>query len=117
MSASISRMNNEYPFSERYRVAGEKWVELEAKAQFLEDSKSAIMAQKQAELGDIPVNKAEQTVKASPDWLEHIQAIVDARKAANLAKIRLDVAKMEFYESQSREASARAEMRMLGDTT
>lgn len=109
-------ISNDHPFSERYRLAGEKWVELEAKAQFLEDSKSAIMAQKQTELGDIPVNRAEQIVKASADWAEHLHTIVEARKAANLAKINLDVAKMEFYESQSREASARAEMRMLGDT-
>lgn len=100
-------------WAERFRMAGEDWAEKEAAAQLLEDTKSAVMAQRQIGLGDMPVNRAEQTVKASKDWQEHIAKIVDARKAANLAKIELEAIRMEFMEYNNKEANARAEMKML----
>lgn len=93
-------------------MAGEVWAEKEAAAQLLEDTKSAVMAQRQAALGDIPVNRAEQTVKASKDWSIHIEHIVNARKEANLAKIELEALRMEFTEWNNKEANARAEMKL-----
>ena len=101
------------PFSEIYAQAGEEWATLEAAAQILEDTKSSVMAQKQAELGPIPVNKAEQTIKASPFWVGHIHKIVEARKQANIAKVNLDVVKMRYYENANKEANGRVEMRMM----
>jgi hypothetical protein len=103
------------PWSEKFRLAGEEWADREAAATLLEDSKSAMMAQWQAELGgDIPVNRAEQTVKASPRWIKYIHDTVDARKAANLAKIRLEVVRMKAMEHQMKEANQRTELRILG---
>lgn len=110
-------MSNEYPFSENYRIAGEDWADKEAAAQLLEDSKSAVMAQRQTMLGDIPVNRAEQLVKASEWWRTHVQTIVEARRVANQAKIKVEYLKMRFHEHQSREANGRAEMRFLGGDT
>jgi hypothetical protein len=63
------------PFSEQFASAGEDWAEKEAAASLLEDAKSSVMAQRQTALGDIPVNRAEQIVKASPDWMEHIEKL------------------------------------------
>lgn len=100
------------PWSEIYRDAGEQWADLEAAAQLLEDTKSAYMAQWCAEQGDIPVNRAEQIVKASPRWMEHVKGIVEARKKANTAKVRLDSIKMRAMEAQARDANYRAEMRL-----
>lgn len=100
--------------SELYRIAGEDWADKEAAAQILEDSKSSVMAQWQTELGDIPVNRAEQTVKASARWRGYIQDTVDARKAANLAKITLEVIRMRAMEYQAKEANQRTELRILG---
>lgn len=105
-------MNNEFPFSEQYRVAGEGWVDLEYAAHILEDTKSSVMAQMQVALGDIPVNRAEQTVKASKEWIAHVESIALARKNANLARVNMDVAKLRYYENQSREANVRAEMKL-----
>jgi putative sterol carrier protein len=105
--------NNE-SWAERYRVAGDVWCDAEAAAQLLEDCKSAVMAQWQTELGDIPVNRAEQTVKASARWRDYIQDAVDARKAANLAKVRLETIKMKAMEYQAKEANSRTEMRIMG---
>jgi hypothetical protein len=102
------------PLSEIYAEAGERWAECEAAASLLEETKSAIMAQKQSMLPEMPVNRAEQTVKASPDWYEHIEKIVEARRVANLAKIELEVIRMRFSENQNREANARLELKMTG---
>jgi hypothetical protein len=102
------------PLSEIYAEAGERWAECEAAAAILEETKTAIMAQRQAMLGDIPVNRAEQIVKASPDWYEHIEKIVEARRVANLAKIELEVIRMRFQEFSNKEANARLEMKMVG---
>lgn len=104
-------------WSEQYRLAGMVWADREAAAQILEDSKSAILAQKCKELGDIPVNRAEQEIKASKFWRDHIQKIVDARKEANKAKIELEYIRMCYYEGQAQQANTRAELRTLGNTT
>lgn len=108
-------MSNQFPFSEQYRVAGEDWADKEAAAQLLEDTKSATLAQWIAELGDVPVNRAENTIKAQDRWLELIDSIVYARKAANLAKVHLKVAEMRYYENQAQQANTRTELRALGD--
>lgn len=100
------------PWSEIYRQAGEDWVDKEAAAQLLEDTKSSVMAQKQASYGDIPVNRAEQKVKASQDWMDHLEKIVAARKAANLAKVHLEYIKMAAWEENNKNANARAELRL-----
>ena len=101
------------PWSEVYRRAGYKWRDLEAAAQLLEETKSSLMAQKQTALGgDLPVNRAEQTVKASPDWMEHLRKIVEARKKANGAKIDLEYCRMKFNEWQSAEANHRIEAKL-----
>lgn len=78
----------------------------------LEDTKSAVLSQKMAALGDMPVSKAEMTVKASAEWKEFIQSMVDARKAANLLKVQLEYLRMRSGEWQSAEATKRAEMKL-----
>jgi hypothetical protein len=65
-----------------------------------------------ASLGDMPVSKAEMTVKASDDWRDYITQMTDARKAAALLKVQLEFLRMQFSEQQSAEASKRAEMRL-----
>jgi hypothetical protein len=100
------------PHSQRYREAGDNWAELEKAAQILEDTKSAVMAQRQSMLGDIPVNRAEQIVKSDPWWMDHLTKIVEARYKANKGKINLEVVKMEYYEHNNSEANQRVEIRM-----
>lgn len=102
------------PYSEIYRMAGEDWADKEAAAQLLEDSKSAVMAQWQTELGDIPVNRAEQIVKASARWRDYIQDTVDSRRAANKAKVYLESVKMRAMELHAAEANQRTEMKIMG---
>ena len=98
--------------SEKYRLAAKDWCELDAAANILEETKSAFLSQKMAALGDMPVSKAEMQVKASAEWREFIESMVAARKAANLAKVKLEWVRMQFSEWQSAEANSRAERRL-----
>ena len=100
------------PISEQFRIIAKKWVEADAAHNLLEDTKSAVLAQRMMELGDLPVSRAEMQVKASDEWLKHIEAINAARERANLLKVQMEFIRMQFSEAQSAEANARAERRM-----
>ncbi len=100
------------PLSEQYRIAAEAWVDKEAAANVLEETKSAFLAQEKVKLGDIPDAHSERIVKASMAWLDYITSITNARRAANLAKVRMDVIRMRFWEYNSHEATKRKEMGM-----
>lgn len=100
------------PLSEQFRIVAKKWVDAEAAATILEDTKSAVLAERITALGDMAVNRAEATVKASPEWREHITAIVNARKEANQLKVQMEYIRMRSGEWQSAEATKRAEMKL-----
>lgn len=105
-------MSDNRPLSEQYRLAALDYVDAEAAADLLENLKSAFLSQEMQRHGNIAVNKAEQSVKASPQWEDYIEKMVNARKAANLKKVEVEFLKMKFYESQSHDANKRAEMRL-----
>ena len=98
--------------SERYRIVAKEWVELDHAARLMEETKSAVLSQKMAALGDMPVSKAELQVKASDDWHTFVKNMVDARTSANLKKVEMEWVRMRFSEQQSREATERAERKM-----
>ena len=100
------------PFSELYREAGEEWADKEAAAQLLENCRTATLAEWAADQGDVPVNRAEQKVKSSPEWRDYNNKMVEARRLANRAKIRLESIKMRAMEQHAREANVRSEMRL-----
>lgn len=105
-------MSDNLPISEQYRLASLKWVKANAAADLLEESKSAVLSQRMAKLGDIPVSRAELTVKASPEWKEYIETMNNARREANELKVEAEFLKMRFYEWQSHEATKRTEARL-----
>lgn len=100
------------PISEQFRLAAKDWVDKDSAASMLEETKSAVLAQRMAALGDMAVNRAEQIVKASQEWHEWIAGMVKARTAANLAKVRLEYIRMRSHEQNSFEATKRAEMKL-----
>lgn len=100
------------PISEQYRTVGMQWADADAAAELLENSKTAVLAERMQAYSHLPVNRAEATVKASTEWHEYIEKMVDARKTANRLKIQMEFLKMRYYEHNSHEATARAELRM-----
>ena len=100
------------PISEQFRIVARQWVDAEAAASLLEDTKSAVLSQRMAALGDMPVNRAEATVKASPEWHAYIENMIAARKQANKLKVQLEYLRMRSSEWTSEEATRRAEMKL-----
>lgn len=105
-------MTDNLPLSEQYHELATQWVDADAAATLLESCKSAFLSQSMQRYGNIAVNKAEQTVKASPEWRDYVEKMVNARKNANLLKVTMETLKMRFHEWNSEEATKRAEMRL-----
>lgn len=105
-------MSDNLPISEQYRIVAKQWVEAEAAASILEDTKSAVLSQQMLALGDMPVSKAEMLTKANPEWVDHVKKIVEARAAANKLKVQLEYLRMKSGEQSSYEATRRAEMKL-----
>lgn len=104
--------NPNLPFSDQFRTAAEDWADKEAAASLLEEAKSAFLAKRMADLGDIAVNKAERDVKASPEWTFYIETMCKARQTANTAKVQMEYCRMRFNEWNNEQANKRAEMRL-----
>ena len=100
------------PLSEQFRLVAKKWIDADAAANILEETKSAFLAKRMAEQGDVPVSRAEMTVKASQEWAEYVESMVNTRKQAALLKAQLEYIRMKFTEQQSVEATRRAEMKL-----
>jgi hypothetical protein len=50
--------------SEQYRLIGIEWVELDHAARLLEATKSAVLSQRMAALGDMPVSRGRTNSKS-----------------------------------------------------
>lgn len=105
-------MTDDAPLSEQYRVTAKSWVDADAAASLLEETKSAVLARLMLSQGDMPVSRAEMNVKASNEWREFLTKMVEAREKAALLKVKLEYIRMKFHEWQSMEATKRAEMRL-----
>jgi hypothetical protein len=100
------------PWSEQYRIVARKWVDADAAASLLEDTKSAFLSQRMQAHADLAVSKAEALVKSSSEWTDFVEKMVSARKQANLLKVQLEYLRMKFQEWSSENATRRAEMRL-----
>lgn len=88
------------------------WIDKDNAARMLEDTKSLVFAQRCAGLGDVAVNRAELTIKASPEWYEYVVKIVESRTTANKAKAELELVRTKKEEFFNSEANHRAESRL-----
>jgi hypothetical protein len=104
--------DNNKPLSEQFRLIAKKWVDAETAASLLEETKSAVLSKMMADLGDIPVSKAEMRIKATQDWRDYIEKMVEARSQASMLKVQMEYIRMQFSEWQSHEATKRAEMKL-----
>lgn len=98
--------------TERLINAGEKWADLNAAAVALEESKDVVQAQILAEHFDQPEWKAKALARKDPRFQQHIQQMVEARKAANRARVRYDGGKAFVELARSAESTRRAEMNL-----
>lgn len=104
--------NHNMSLSERIGRSQRQWVNLDAAARLLEATKSAVFSQRVVALGDIAVSKAENIVRASEFWHEHVTKIEDARTAANHARVELDYLRNQMVEWQSNQADERLKAKL-----
>lgn len=100
------------PLSDQFRAVAKDWVEKDSAASLLEETKSAVLSQMMGRYAELPVNRAEMTVKGSEEWRDFVTKMVRAREAANLAKVKLEWLRMKFSEWNSEEANERLKARL-----
>ena len=97
-------------------VAGHDWADKEAAADILEECKKVVLAEltlRQLKAGTKSRAEAEQEALALPEYREHIEAQVNARKAANRARVDYDGMKALMELRRSQEATRRAEANLV----
>lgn len=92
------RKRTDTPLSDNYLDAAMNWVEADTTAALLEDMKPSVMAQQIEAMDDLPMNRAEQKVRASKTWAQLLQKISKARREANVCKVHMEYAKMRMAE-------------------
>ena len=96
--------------------AGHDWSDKEAAADMLEETKKVVLAEltlKQLKSGAKSRAEAEQEALAMPEYRDHLQAMNDARKAANRARVDYDGMKALMELRRSQEATRRAEANLI----
>jgi hypothetical protein len=96
-----------------YRVVAKQWVDADAAASLLEDTKQPIFSQLVLASNDTSIARAEHTARASLSYREHVEKITEARKRANLLKVQMRYLEMRFSEWQAGDANQRAERKMV----
>jgi len=108
-------MNNR-PISEQYHEAAIQWVDADAAASIMEESKSSVFSERVSNLIsqniNIAINRAEVLVKSSAAWKTYISDMVELRRKANLAKVEMEFLRMKHSENMSQEATHRVESRI-----
>lgn len=95
---------------------GEDWADKNSSADLLEESRKSVRAQiamhymTEAKTAA----KAEMMAEADDGYVEHVKAMVEARRKANLAKVNYEAAKTWIELSRTKEATRRTELQTLG---
>jgi hypothetical protein len=100
------------PLSEQYARIGARWVDAEAAASLMEQTKSVVLEQRVAALGDMPKSRAETIVKAKPEWEQFIKDMVELRRQANQYKVQMETLKMRNSEWIGESANRRVEAKL-----
>lgn len=92
--------------------AGEEWADAEAAAQLLEETRKTVLAEEMRKSTASSIAAKEMEALASDTYRRFVEGMVNARKAANKARVRYDSAKVLSELRRSQESSRRAEMGM-----
>ena len=88
---------------------GEAWADANAEADLLEETKKTVLAEL-ARTASGGVAERKRTALSSTLFKDHLEAMCEARKKANIARVHYDAAKSWVEMSRSIESTRRAEM-------
>lgn len=104
---------NPTEITERIRLAGEDWSDLDAAASLLEETKKTVLAElmNKEENAGMSVAARESLAMASKEYKTHLASMVEARRLANRARVKYDSARTWTDLVRTAEATARQEMK------
>ncbi len=88
--------------------AGEEWVDKDAAAELLEETKKTVLAELMGQVQGSAAER-ERLALANPAFKLHVTNMVSARKEANRARIRYDAAKVLAELRRTQESTRRIE--------
>lgn len=90
---------HERPLTEQFRIVALKYVDADAAARMLEETKTTTLERMKSDLiaerGEMPDNKAERLVKSGDDWTEYLARMVNARTESDKLKLHLEFIRMQ----------------------
>ena len=89
--------------------AGEYWADCQAAAEMYEENKKTVLAQLMNDLDGSTNAERERQALASWLYVEHLEAMVGARKEAYKARVRYDSLKVLAEMRRTQESTRRAE--------
>jgi hypothetical protein len=94
--------------------AGREWVNLDAAAKLLEETKAVVRAELERQYLDKGMTsaKAETMAQSDPTYRAHVELMVENRRKANLARVLFDSVRAEVDLIRTVESTRRAEMRL-----
>lgn len=90
--------------------SGDMWVDKDAAANLLEETKKTVLAELMSKSVESTVAAREQVALASPEYRLHVTQMVSARKEANRAKVNYDAQKVLAELRRTEQSNYRAEM-------
>jgi hypothetical protein len=90
--------------------AGEEWADAEAAAALLEETRKSVLAKLMNESASTSIAGKEMLALGDQQYRDFVTGMVQARKAANKARVRYDSAKILAELRRSEESTRRAEM-------
>lgn len=112
MTDPLNQIKDPARLAQAIVARGELWAQAQHAADLLEETRATLLGKLLKESFNEPAWKAEAIAKADPRYEQHIQAMVDARRVATLAKVRYDGAKAMGEFIRSAESTRRAEMQI-----
>ena len=97
--------------------AGKDWADKDAAAKFMDDTRKPTLAQIANVIDVKSMSERESKARGSDEYRAHLVKLKEARKAANLARVKYDAAKTLASLRQTQESLKKAEMKMGGMTT
>ena len=93
---------------------GERWADEHAAASFLEETQKPLLARLTIErmVGKTSHAQATSDALATPEYRQHVTAMVEARRKANIARVRQKSAEVWADLLRSANANHRVEMSM-----
>lgn len=98
--------------AEELSKRGLTWADCDAAYKALDDATKSVLSECMIEAGDVSVAKAEMHARTHPTYRAHLEAVDRARRAANRARVNLDVFETWIDLKRTEQATKRAEMGM-----